>query len=307
MATTAATGTVSTSVPQKKKKNRPNPARRKASHVKGLDVKATSDDQPKSNSVPPTKAAISSQQLPSTTTVQSRAPTVASKPAAKKPRLKQTPKTIPGVKSSTVTSKPPISPTPSALMATPAVDTTSGLIGCAASAFTLLGAGLWRDIAGPSAAILSVRTAKLCFDNFSDELIAHLHAGTYNAPEALDILRRTTLVYASAIPGGAAFVERMFREVEMVRVQRRVEVDRVVAEACRELATAERGRASEGEVGTVVGRQLVRLSEVASGATRDVLERNPALMKEFRRTIGAAPERKVPTVKCNMVVRQMGK
>ncbi|SMY25378.1 unnamed protein product [Zymoseptoria tritici ST99CH_1A5] len=303
MATTAATGTVSTAVPHKKK-NRPNPARRKASHVKGLDVKATSDDQPTSNSVPPTKTAISSQQLPSTTTVQSRAPTVASKPAAKKPRLKQTPKTTPDVKSSTVTSKPPISPTPST---TPAVITTSGLIGCAASAFALLGAGLWGEIAGPSAAILSVRTAKLCFDNFSDELIAHLHAGTYNAPEALDILRRTTLAYASAIPGGAGFVERMFREVEMVRVLRRLEVDRVVAEACRELARAEKGGASEGGVGAVVGRQLVRLSEVAGGATRDVLERNPALMKDLRATIRAAPERKVPTVKCNMVVRQIGK
>lgn len=62
----------------------------------------------------------------------------------------------------------------------PPVLITSGLIGCAAGAAVLFGAGFWKNAGGVDSAILAVRTAKLCVDNFCEEIIVSLKAGTYS-------------------------------------------------------------------------------------------------------------------------------
>jgi hypothetical protein len=295
-----------------KKKNRPNPARRKTSQANVLAakgpgvVKSTKDDTSPTKAVTASPHSASSSMAAEQVEIPPRASAGRAKARIPKPKAGNCPRPSgPTLANSSRTSNARPAPIPSALITTPAVLTTGGLLGCIASAAILLGAGLWKDVAGPSAAILTVRTAKHCVGNLSDELIAHLNAGTYNAPEALDILRRTTLAYACAIPGGAVFVERLFREVAMVRTQRAAEVDRVVAQACRELVEAGKGRASEEKVGALIGRQLVRLSELAGVASRDVLERNPAVMSNLQKAVKAAPaEMKTPTVKVNMVVRK---
>lgn len=182
-------------------------------------------------------------------------------------------------------------------------------MGCAAGAAILLGVGIWYDFSGAESAILAARAAKLCMDNLADEVIASLKAGTYSADEALDMLRRTTLAYASTIPGGAPFVERLFREIDTVRKQRGKEVDKVVAETYALLAKAGKRGAAPVEMQGIVLGQLAKLSTFASKATQDVVARNPGL-RPFRdgavKSLQPPKEQKVPTVRVNMAVRQKG-
>lgn len=189
-----------------------------------------------------------------------------------------------------------------ATLGTPAF-VTGGLLGCAAGAAIVLGASLWRQIDGADSAILAARTSKMVVNNLIDEVIASIKAGTYNAPEALDVLRRTTLVYASTIPGGAAFVEHLFREIDVVRKQRGGEVDRALAETCNELANVRKMGASASETHVTVLRQLAKLSTFTSNATRDVLARNPGL----RPFLPVAEKQKVPTLNVNLHIKQNGK
>lgn len=184
---------------------------------------------------------------------------------------------------------------------------TGGLVGCAAGAAILLGVGIWYDFSGAESAILAARAAKLCVDNLAEEIIASLKSGTYSSDEALDMLRRTTLAYASTIPEGAPFVERVFREIDMVRKQRGREVDKVVAETYAQLAKAGMKGANPAEMRSIVFGQLMKLSTFASKATQDVVARNPNLRpvrEETMKSLRGPPEAKVPTVKVNMAVRQ---
>lgn len=190
-------------------------------------------------------------------------------------------------------------------LATPAM-VTGGLVGCAAGAAVIIGAGLWKNIAGVDSAILTARTAKLCMDNLVEEAITSLKAGTYSGPEAIDMLRRTTLAYATTIPGGAPFVEHIFQEVEMVRKQRGMEVDTVLSDVCTELGKAGERGATTAEMHTVVFKQLARLSHFATNATQDVMARNPhfrPFMTGAAKTLHPPPASKVPTVKVNMAVK----
>jgi hypothetical protein len=191
-------------------------------------------------------------------------------------------------------------------LATPAL-VTGGLVGCAAGAAILLGVGIWYDFSGAESAILTAKAAKLCVDNLAEELITSLKVGTYSADEALDMLRRTTLAYASTIPEGAPFVERIFREIDMVRKQRGREVDKVVAETYTELSKAGRKGAKPADMQRIVLGQLLKLSSFASKATQDVVARNPKL-RPFRdetiKSLNGPPETKVPTLRVNMAVRQ---
>lgn len=165
---------------------------------------------------------------------------------------------------------------------------------------------VWYDFAGVKAAIATARAARLCVDNLSEELITSLNAGTYSTDEALDMLRRTTLAYASTIPGGGGLVERIFREIGAVRQSRGAEVDKVLAGAYEELRAAGDKGLSAVETRDIVLRHLVRLSFFASRATQDVLTRNPRL-KPLRdgavKALKEPPREKVPTTKVNLVVK----
>lgn len=118
---------------------------------------------------------------------------------------------------------------------------------------------------------------------------------------------RTTLAYASTIPGGAPFVERVFREIDMVRKQRGREIDNVVAETYAELSKVGNRGASSTEMRTIVVGQLMKLSKFAAGATQDVVIRNPNLSPYRDGAVRSLSEPKatgVPTMRVNMAVRQ---
>lgn len=184
-------------------------------------------------------------------------------------------------------------------LSNPAV-VTGGLLGCAAGAVILLGTGVYNRLAGTDFAILTARTSKAVIDNIVEETVVSLKSGTYNPPEAIDMLRRTSLAYASSIPGGAAFVETLFREIDAVRTQRGAELDQALTEACDELVTARRRGVTSIEMHTLVLRQLVKLSAFTSHAAQDIMARNPA----WRTYMPAVEKQKMPTVRINMIVRE---
>ena len=288
-----------------KKKMRLNPARRKALKVKAEAMKAQAE------AIENSETTSTPKQLPRPTTNPTESETTARRPTLPaalsrqntepvtsfyKPKLLRT---VTAPESSNNRSK-------SLALTTPAI-VTGGLVGCAAGAAILLGVGIWHDFSGAESAILAARAAKLCVDNITEEIVTSLKAGTYSGDESLDMLRRTTLAYASTIPEGAPFVERMFREIDTVRKQRGREVDKVVAETHAELSKAGSRGASSAEMRTIVLKQLMKLSNFASNATQDVVARNPKLRpyrEEAARSLRGPPESKVPTVRVNMAVRQ---
>jgi hypothetical protein len=296
------------------KRARPNPGRRKASKLKIL----SKDDQQTaagSASASPQKPVMSRAQT-GPPGVQAWKPPVTSQPAGSSKSssgpgpqdgARSKAKTIPARAASSVAlQKPPESKSKALALAGPAL-TTGGLMGCAASAAILLGVHLWHDFSGPDQAILAARSAKLCIDNFTEELIASQNAGTYSADEALDMLRRTTLAYASAIPGGPPLFEQVFQEVDMVRKQRGREVDKVLAEAHQELTRASRRGATPVECRDIVINSFLKLSGFVSRSAQDVVTRNPKLTT-YRdgatESLQGPPTRKVPTIRVNMAVRQ---
>ncbi|KXT18814.1 hypothetical protein AC579_8227 [Pseudocercospora musae] len=309
MATTAA-GSASIPVESSKKKARLNPARRKSAKAKsapGVDCRPpnygisqlVSGSGIKSNaSAAKTASTLQSKDYSSATakTSQPQAGIAKRMPAPSSDSARKGDNSgyakIGQAKALAVASSPAMS--------------TGGLVGCAAGAAVILGAGLWKNMADVESAILTARTAKLCMDNLIEEIITSLKAGTYSAPEAIDMLRRTTLAYASTIPGGAPFVERVFQEVEMLRKQRGKEVDKVLAEASAELVKADQRAATAAEVHTLVCKQLAGLSTFASNATQDVLTRNPTFRPyviSARKTLRTPPPPKVPTLNLNMAVK----
>lgn len=248
---------------------------------------------------------------PKPTTTSSLRPAPASRqksepPAIPKPRSQSAVQDTSPKLTRTATAPPTTKPASTLALKAPAL-VTGGLVGCVAGAAVLLGTHLWHDFAGAESALLAAKSARLSMDALTDELIASLHSGTYSADEALDTLRRTTLAYASTIPDGAPFVERVFREIATVRRQRGREVDRVVAATHAELARAARRGAGDVEMRDVVLRQLVQLSGFAGRATRDVVARNPGLRPwrdEAVKSLQGPRETGVPTVRVNMAVRQ---
>lgn len=288
-----------------KKRTRLNPARRKAAKAKADAEKAQitqakpsaetiSQTQPKKVVVPTQASNVPKQKLalPAPLPRQNSEPVI----IRPKPPLART-ITAPG---STSTGNNALA------LKTPAI-VTGGLVGCAAGAAVLLGVGLWYDFAGAESAILTAKAAKLCIDNLSDEIITSLKAGTYSADEALDMLRRTTLAYASTIPEGAPFVERIFREIDTVRKQRGREIDAVVVDTYAELSKAGTRGATPAEMRSIVVQGLLKLSTFASKATQDVVARNPKL-RPYRDAAASSlrgpSDAKVPTMRVNMAVRQ---
>lgn len=199
---------------------------------------------------------------------------------------------------------PPAQSKSSALSLTPAAIVTGGLIGCVAGAAILMSAGIWYDYAGVESALLAARSTRICLDNLTDEVIASLKGGTYSTDEALDMLRRTTLAYASTIPGGSAYVERIFREINLVRKERGREVDKILSESYCELSSAGRKGASPDQMRQLVVRRLAKLSTFASESIRDVVDRNPNLKPYRDGALKSLQGSRHPKIKLNMTVRQ---
>lgn len=180
---------------------------------------------------------------------------------------------------------------------------SGGLMGCAAGAAVVLGASLLRNSAGTESAIFAARTARLCVNRLIDDMTASLKAGTYNTAEALDLLRRTTLAYASMVPGGVSTVERIFHEINMVRKQRGEELDKIVREAQQDISKV---RFRGADLQTAVLRNLVKLSAFTNHATKDIATRDPSLGTSGWYGNGPdirAPQIKIPIVKLNMTIK----
>jgi len=281
---------------QSKKAARKNPQRRKT-------------EQAKRQAAPDQGTIVSTETIvrPVTGRTQTSPATIirASQPTKASPPVQVT-----GARASTFTTVAPPSGQSKNVSATalaPAAIVTGGLLGSAASAALLAGVGIWHGYASTESAILAVRTAKLCLDNVADDVTASLKAGTYSTDEALDVLRRTTLSYASAIPGGAAYVERVFREVSLVRQSRGADVDKLLRSTHAKLNTAVHNGAAPERLQAIVVSQLVGFSALAGSSARDVVDRNPGL-KPYRegavKSLQGSPAPKVPTMKVNMTVKQ---
>ena len=298
-----------------KKKTRLNPARRKSAKAR-LEASEPVPEPPLPTSTTAPAATVPGATQPVKQNNKSMTPTIpnnqlskqVSKPATVQRQNTESAATIkkPTLQRAMTAPEPANNKNRSLGFKAPAI-VTGGLVGCAAGAAILLGVGMWYDFSGAESAILTAKAAKLCVDNLTEELITSLKAGTYSGDEALDMLRRTTLAYASTIPEGAPFVEKVFLEIDTVRKQRGREIDRTVADTYTELSKAGLRGAKSDEMRSIVIGQLMKLSSFASRATQDVVTRNPKLRPyrdDVSRSLQGAPKSKTPTVRVNMAVRQ---
>lgn len=283
MASVAAT----TATPQPKKA-RPNPARRKSAKNKEPDVSSLS----RRASEPPIPTSSRETAVQQVIVTPNSTPKKGKGPSNTGPTTTPPPGANPGQNSQALA------------LAAPAI-VTGGLLGCAAGAAVLMSVGIWHDYAGAESAVLAAKAAKLCLDNLADEVIASLKAGTYSTDEALDILRRTTLAYASTIPGGTPYVERIYREVNLVRKWRGRDIDRILSHSYAELSRAGKRGASADQMRGIVMQQLAKLSTIANKAIRDIADRNPSL-KPYKdgavKALQGSPEPKVPTMNVNISI-----
>ncbi|KAK5117407.1 hypothetical protein LTR62_006026 [Meristemomyces frigidus] len=313
----AATPAVSSTAPAAVKRARKNPQRRQSEQqarakaaVAEVQVKqappisapvrpaclARAQTSPLST---PATAAVVPSTSHTTTTAAVRASTA--KPRQQgNPQQTARPKTSPSPKTAS-------NPTTAALA--PAAILTGGLLGCAASAFLLTGIGLWQDSANNDSAILAARTAQLCLNNFSTELITSLKSGTYSTDEALDVLRRTSLAYASTVPGGTGYIERIFRELAVVRRSRGGEgVGRAIQRARVALHERAEAGATADEMRLVLVKELGNLSSFTGGAVREIVDRNPELKVvrdgAVKALEGSPQQAKVQTVRLNVRMKQ---
>jgi hypothetical protein len=288
------------------RKPRKNPARRKSERAKsGLDqpqpaIQVPAPRMPVRQFSAPSvlKAAVATVTATSSvTTSGGRSTKTVTKTTSSQQVARLQPSRTNSASATTVTTLPRNGQGSLAFMA-PAI-VTGGLIGCCAGAAIIMAVTVFYDFCGAKAAITTARAARLCVDNLTEEIETSLTGGTYNADEALDILRRTTLAYAMTVPGGAPMVERIFREVNTLRQSRGAEVDKILVSAYDELYVAGRKGAAVDDMQSILLKYLFKLSAFAGRASEDVVLRNPSL-KTRQQT--PAPER-VPTARVNLTVR----
>lgn len=310
-----------------KKKTRKNPTRRRSEQAKvnrlgstetiiGVnDVptlpqidKATVTPTPTPTTTPDAQSPPKQRKRPRKLNVQASGATPSAAQPAPRPPLAQhrsapASETVTNIRPALVRSQSFLDEKRSSLALVAPALVTGGLVGCVAGAAILSGVCMWHDASGANSAILAAQAAKVCVDNLTEDIITSLKSGTFSTDEALDVLRRSSLAYASTIPRGTAFVERFFREIEMVRKQRGREVDSVLAEACQELSRAKGRGATQDEMQDIAWTKLAKLSTFASNTLRDVVDRNPSL-KPYKESLQGHPKPKVPTLKYNLTVRK---
>ncbi|KAL8419177.1 hypothetical protein RB594_002399 [Gaeumannomyces avenae] len=105
-----------------------------------------------------------------------------------------------------------------------------------------------------------------------------------SADQAIDAMKRLAMTYASWVPGGRAYVEAAFADVDKVREKHSDEADKIVQDAYKKLQDASKAGFSleaASRAWDVLAEVSRRVAELAGDAAGDVLDNHPKLKEKM--------------------------
>jgi hypothetical protein len=158
-----------------------------------------------------------------------------------------------------------------------------GLMG--AGAVLVAGYGYYH-FSGAKTAVQTAKAAKSYVDYGSDQLKASLNAATPNsADEVINALKGISMQYAGWIPGGKAFVDKTFQDIETVQKKHGDEVNKIVKATYEELkeVSQKKGTSLEtaNEAWNVLSKRFQELGALAGDAATEIVDNHPEIKKKL--------------------------
>lgn len=148
--------------------------------------------------------------------------------------------------------------------------------------------------------------AKSYVDSTIQKMKIELKEQTPEPNEAIEALRETANKYVTFIPGGKQYVDKVFKDLDIVRNKHGEEVDKLVKDAYGELRDAsKKGMSLEtaSESWNILSKYLQELSSLAVDAGQDILNNHPELknklggsfdqLKQFGDSLGPEAKKQV--------------
>lgn len=143
---------------------------------------------------------------------------------------------------------------------------------------------IWYQASGIAKVANTAKQTKQYIDSTAEKLKVQFKEITPDSNEAIQALKDTAYKYASFIPGGREYVDKIFQDLETVRSKHGEDVDSIVREAYGELRdTSKKGLTLEtlSQMWEILSKHLQRLAGLAGDAGQDILSNHPELKERF--------------------------
>ncbi|CAK4031448.1 Hypothetical predicted protein [Lecanosticta acicola] len=181
----------------------------------------------------------------------------------------------------------------------------SGAVGGAVASLVVFAA--WYQFSGVGKAARSAKQAQSYVNSAAEKLKIELKENTPEPNEAIETLKQAAYKYAAFIPGGREWVDKIFKDLEIVRKNHSGEVDEIVKNAYGELKdTTKKGDVSLetlSAVWSILSKYLSQLGGLAVDAGEDILNNHPELknklggsfdqLKQFGDSLGPEAKKQV--------------
>lgn len=154
----------------------------------------------------------------------------------------------------------------------------TGMAGGAVASILIFTA--WYQFSGVGKAARSVKQTKAYLDRTAEQLKIQFKENTPEPNEAIEALKNQTYKYAAFIPGGRQYVDKVFKDLDIVRNKHGDEVDNIVKDAYGELRSAtNKGLNMEtaSDIWNILSKYLSKLASVSVDAGQDILNNHPEL------------------------------
>jgi type I site-specific restriction-modification system R (restriction) subunit len=142
----------------------------------------------------------------------------------------------------------------------------------------------WYHFSGVKTAVQTAKTAKGYVDYGSEQLKASLSAATPDsADDVISKLKEVANSYAGWVPGGKAFVDKSFKDLEAIQEKHGDEVNKIVKATYEELreVSQKKGASMEtaNDVWTILSRRFQELGALAGDAAQQIVDNHPEIKK----------------------------
>ncbi|KAK4497438.1 hypothetical protein PRZ48_011889 [Zasmidium cellare] len=164
----------------------------------------------------------------------------------------------------------------------------------------------WYQFSGVGKAARSVKQTKAYLDSTAEQLKVQFKENTPEPNEAIETLKQQAYKYAVWIPGGREYVDKVFKDLDIIRNKHGEEVDNIVKDAYGELRSAtSKGLNTEAasDVWNILSKYASKLASLSVDAGQDILNNHPSLksslggsfdqLKQFGDNLGPEAKKQV--------------
>lgn len=161
----------------------------------------------------------------------------------------------------------------------------TGAAGGAVASIVIFAA--WYQFSGVGKAAKSAKQAQQYINSAAEKLKIELKENTPDPNEAIETLKQSAYKYAAFIPGGREYVDKIFKDLEIVKKNHGGEVDEIVRNAYGELRDTTKSSGSGLNLETlsavwgVLSKYLSQLGGLAVDAGQDILNNHPQLKNQL--------------------------